>query len=65
MCKKRALPIYWKILSHKGASNLTEKQAVIRPMLILLKKYQRILVGDREFCAPQSSANIIFIDHIG
>ncbi len=28
--KKRALPIYWKILSHKGASNLTEQQAVIR-----------------------------------
>ncbi|NET46896.1 IS4 family transposase [Okeania sp. SIO2B3] len=47
--KKRALPIYWKILSHKGASNLTEQQAVIRPMLRLLKKYQLILVGDREF----------------
>ena len=22
--KSRALPIYWKILTHKGASNLTE-----------------------------------------
>lgn len=48
--KKRALPIYWKILSHQGASNLTEQQAVIRPILRLLKKYQLILVGDREFC---------------
>ena len=47
--KKRALLIYWKILSHKGASNLAEQQAVIRPMLRLLKKSQLILVGDREF----------------
>ncbi|MCL2939703.1 MAG: hypothetical protein MGU50_25970 [Trichodesmium sp. MAG_R02] len=22
--KKRAIPLYWKILTHKGASNLTE-----------------------------------------
>ena len=31
--KKRALPIHWKVLSHKGASNLTEQQAVIHPIL--------------------------------
>jgi hypothetical protein len=28
-----ALPIYRHILSHKGASNLTEQKPVIRPVL--------------------------------
>ena len=31
--KKRAIPLYWKILTHKGASNLTEQKAVIRPVI--------------------------------
>ncbi len=35
--KKRALPIHWKILTHKGSSNLTEQKAVIRPVLRLLR----------------------------
>ena len=35
--KKRAIPLYWKILTHKGASNLTEQKAVIRPVIRLLK----------------------------
>ncbi len=47
--KKRALPINWKILTHKGASNLTEQKAVIRPVLRLLKGQKIILTADREF----------------
>ncbi|NEP07388.1 MAG: IS4 family transposase [Okeania sp. SIO2G4] len=47
--KKRALPIHWKILTHKGASNLTEQKAVIRPVLRLLKGQKIILTADREF----------------
>jgi hypothetical protein len=64
--KKRALPIYWQILTKKaeatpravnaqgnapqaGSSNLAEQQAVIRPILRLLKKYELVLLGDREF----------------
>ena len=43
--KKRALPIYWKILSHKGASNLTEQKSVIRPVLKLLKAHKIILTA--------------------
>ena len=35
--KKRAIPLYWKILTHKVASNLTEQKAVIRPVIRLLK----------------------------
>ena len=47
--KKRALPIHWKILTHKGASNLTEQKAVIRPVIRLLKGQKIILTADREF----------------
>ncbi|NES08402.1 MAG: hypothetical protein F6K22_40055 [Okeania sp. SIO2F4] len=47
--KKRALPVYWKILTHKGASNLIEQQAVMPPVFQLLKKSQIILIADREF----------------
>ena len=54
--KKRALPIYWKILNHKGTSNLTEQQAVIRPVLKLLKRYKIIITADREF-------HSIFLSH--
>ena len=35
--KKRAIRLYWKILTHKGASNLTEQKAVIHPVIRLLK----------------------------
>ncbi|NET62324.1 MAG: IS4 family transposase [Symploca sp. SIO2E6] len=47
--KKRALPVYWKFLEKKGSSNLDEQIAVIRPVLRLLKRYQIIVIGDREF----------------
>ena len=47
--KKRAIPIYWKILEKKGSTNLREQQAVIKPVLRLLKKYELVFLGDREF----------------
>ena len=47
--KKRTLPIYWKILTHKGATNLTKQKAVIRPIIRLLKGQKIILTADREF----------------
>jgi hypothetical protein len=43
------LPIYWHILSHKGAINLTEQEAVIRPVLRLLKGQKIMMTADREF----------------
>ena len=46
---QRALPIYWHILSHKGAINLTEQEAVIRPVLRLLKGQKIMMTADREF----------------
>ena len=47
--KKRAIPIYWKILDKKGSTNLREQQAIIRPALILFRDYELVILGDREF----------------
>ena len=47
--KKRALPIYWLLLSKKGSSNFYEQVATIRPVLKLLKDYNLVVIGDREY----------------
>lgn len=55
--KKRALPIYWLLLSKKGSSNFYEQIlkdtashiATIRPILKLLKDYKLVVIGDREY----------------
>ncbi len=44
-----ALPIYWNVLEKKGASNLQEQKALIKPVLKLLKNSQITIIGDREF----------------
>jgi hypothetical protein len=46
---KRALPIYWLLLSKKGSSNFYEQIATIRPVLRLLKEYNLVVIGDREY----------------
>lgn len=47
--EKRAWPLYWQLLPKKGSSNLAQQKAVLRPALRLLKHYQIVVVGDREF----------------
>ena len=47
--QKRALPVYWCLLDKKGCSNLQEQQKVLRPVIRLLKNYQLVIIGDREF----------------
>jgi hypothetical protein len=47
----RALPLYWQFLPHSGSSGLPQQQAVARPLLALLKPYQVVVLGDREFCS--------------
>ena len=54
--KKRAIRLYWKILTHKGASNLTEQKAVIRPVIRFLKSQKIMMTADREF-------HSIFLSH--
>ncbi len=39
-----ALPIYWNVLEKKGASNLKEQKALIKPVLKLLKNYQITII---------------------
>ncbi len=46
---RRAIPIYWQLLSKRGCSNLGEQKALIRPVLRLLQGYKVLLLGDREF----------------
>ena len=45
--KKRKIPLYWKILTHKGSSNLTEQKAVIYPVIRLLKSQKIMMTADR------------------
>ena len=50
---KHVLPIYWKLLSKKGCSNLGEQKAILNPVLKLLKPYPIFVLGDREFHSPK------------
>lgn len=36
-------------MEHTGSSNLATQQALLRPVLRLLKNYEIVVVGDREF----------------
>ncbi|MDE5080402.1 MAG: hypothetical protein O4859_03220 [Trichodesmium sp. St18_bin1] len=47
--KKMAIPLSWKILTHKIASDLTEQKAVIRPVIRLLKGQKIMMTADRGF----------------
>jgi hypothetical protein len=47
--QKRAIPLFWQLLEHQGQSNLSEQQAVLLPVLRLLRPYPLIVLGDREF----------------
>ena len=46
---KRALPIYWNFLEKEGASNLKEQKSLLRPVIKLLREYEMVILGDREF----------------
>jgi len=40
---KRAIPIYWQFLDKRGSSNLAEQEAILRPVLKLLKNYEIVV----------------------
>lgn len=44
--ERRALPIYWQFLDKRGASNLAEQQAILRPALRLFKQYELVVLGE-------------------
>ncbi len=48
---KRAIPIYWEFLPRLGNSNFEEQSKIFSRLLGLFKKYQTVVLGDREFCS--------------
>ncbi len=46
---KRAIPLYWFLLNKKGNSNFNEQKRLLKAVARLLKGYQIIVLGDREF----------------
>ena len=46
---KRAIPLYWMLLDKKGNSNIQEQIRLLKSVFRLLKGYQIIVIGDREF----------------
>lgn len=50
---RRAVPLYWQFLPHKGSSSFTEQRAIVQTILPLLKNYQVTVLGDREFCSVE------------
>ena len=46
---KRAIPLSWMLLNNKGNSNIAEQRRLLKSTLRLLKGYQVVVIGDREF----------------
>jgi hypothetical protein len=49
--EQRAIPLFWTLLPKLGSSNVTEQMDAIAQVLPLLKDYQVVVLGDREFCS--------------
>jgi hypothetical protein len=49
--RKRAIPIYWKMIEKQGNSTLDHQQFVLTPVFVALSDYKLIVLGDREFCS--------------
>jgi hypothetical protein len=47
---KRAIPVYFELLNKKGNSNIEEQKKALSLVMPLFRKYQKIILGDREFC---------------
>lgn len=45
----RAIPLNWMLLDKKGNSNIVEQKRLLKSTLRLLKGYQVVVIGDREF----------------
>ena len=48
--RKRAIPIYWKMLDKQGNSTLENQQFVLTPVFATRSDYNLIVLGEREFC---------------
>jgi hypothetical protein len=48
--ERRAIPIYFELLTHKGSSSFELQTEALAQVLPLVKDYTVVLLGDREFC---------------
>lgn len=51
--KKRAIPLYFQLLNKKGNSNVAEQITIIEKVIHLFNEYNKIVLGDREFCGVE------------
>ncbi len=49
----RAIPLSWMILSRLGSSNFKQQKSLLLKVLIELKAYHVVVLGDREFCSAR------------
>jgi len=49
--EKRAIPIYFELLSKLGSSNFELQKTALMKVLPLFKEYKIVVLGDREFCS--------------
>lgn len=49
----RAIPLSWMILPSLGSSNFKQQKSLLLKVLIELKAYHVVVLGDREFCSAR------------
>lgn len=49
----RAIPLHWMILPHLGSSNCKQQKSLLLKVLMRLKDYNVVVLGDREFCSAR------------
>lgn len=49
----RAIPLDWMLLPHLGSSNFKQQKSLLLKVLIELKAYDVVVLGDREFCSAR------------
>ena len=50
---RRAIPVYFSLVSKKGNSNFEQQKEVLAPAIELLREYKITVLGDREFCGVE------------
>ena len=48
--ERRAIPIYFELLPHKGSTSFELQTEALTKVLSVVKDYTVVLLGDREFC---------------
>lgn len=66
--KGRSFPIYWLVLPKRGCSSFTDQKALLEPVFQALKAHpllaptRKVILADREFCAPRLARWIRRVD---